>query len=69
MGKGQLNTCSHKLLLMVSFGSCHCSAFGGGGEGLWGAETSEILLKEEIVEVMRLGGNRLCWCRVLERGQ
>lgn len=42
---------------------------GGGGEGLWGAETSEILLKEEIVEVMRLGGNRLCWCRVLERGQ
>lgn len=40
-----------------------------GGGGLWGAETSGILLKEEIVEVMRLGGNRLCWCRVLERGQ
>lgn len=36
VGKGQLNTCSHKLLLMVSFGSCHCSAFGGGGGGFMG---------------------------------
>lgn len=41
----------------------------GEGGSLWGAETSEILLKEEIMEVMQLGGNRLCWCRVLERGQ
>lgn len=65
MGKGQLNTCSHRLLLMVSFGSCYGRAVRG---LLWGTETSE-LLKEEVMEVRQLAGNRLCWCRVLERGQ
>lgn len=50
MGKGQLNACSHKLLLTVSFGSCHCCAVRG---FLWGTETSEML-KEEVMEVMQL---------------